>query len=391
MKRSLPILVILVLGLIIGWSTAVVRLAATPWNGSPEGEGKDERMPEAPEAGELPPQLVVEEQEYDFGTLNIGAEASHDFVFSNRGKGTLRLAAGNTSCKCTVGEIGHESVPAGESTNVTLTWTAKGELGPYRHTATIFTNDPNRRRMALAVSGRLTVAARTVPAELVFHDIPAGEPAVAEAVVYAYLDEPLEIVDFQLSNAKTAEYFDVDFSMPPLSAEQLAKEPEARSGRTLKVTVKPGLPLGRFRQTIQLRTDLDPAREVEIPVMGTVVSDISVYGDRWDETYGLLTIGTVASEKGAEAHLTVIVRGPHRQDVKFEVAEVFPDFLEVEAGERLSTGAVKLIPVTIRIPAGSPQANHVGSDQGRVGRVLINTNHPKVPQLRMLVRFAVKG
>ncbi len=151
--------------------------------------------------------------------------------------------------------------------------------------------------------------------------------------------------------------------------------------------------MGRFRQRIQIRTNLEAAREVGVPIEGTVVGDISVAGPGWNDRLSLLTIGTVSSEKGAERRLMLIVRGPHRKEVKFEPVEVFPDSLQVTVGQSTESksGAVTLVPLIIQIPKGSPPANHLGSKQGKAGRVLIHTNHPKVPQLRVFVRFAVKG
>ncbi len=393
MKRFLPVIVVILLGLVAGWSTALVQLQSTPWDGSPEGAGKDPRIPDAADPEKQPPKLVVDEVEHNFGTMNMDAEETHDFIFANKGQGVLELSAGDTSCRCTVSRIEREEVPPGQSTKVTLEWRSQGQLGPYRHTATIYSNDPARQRVTLAISGRVTVAVRVVPSELVFRGTPADEPAVGEAVVYGYLDEPLEILGFELAYPKIAEHFDVAFPFPPLPPDQVAEEPEARNGYLLKVTVKPGLPLGTFRQRIQIRTNLAAAQEVGVPIVGTVVGDISVAGPGWNDRLSLLTIGTVSSEKGAERRLMLIVRGPYRKEVKFEPVEVFPDLLQVTVGQSTESksGAVTLVPLIIQIPKGSPPANHLGSKQGKAGRFLIRTNHPKVPQLQVFVRFAVKG
>ena len=57
----------------------------------------------------------------------------------------------------------------------------------------------------------------------------------------------------------------------------------------------------------------------------------------------------------------------------------------------VNDGAMSRTTLTITIPPGSPPANHLGSDMGKLGQIKIKTSHPKVPMLRILVRFAVEG
>jgi len=50
---------------------------------------------------------------------------------------------------------------------------------------------------------------------------------------------------------------------------------------------------------------------------------------------------------------------------------------------------VKRIPISITIPAGSPACNHLGSQLGGLGRIVLETGHPDVPKLTIPVRVAV--
>ena len=44
------------------------------------------------------------------------------------------------------------------------------------------------------------------------------------------------------------------------------------------VTAKSGLPLGAINQTIRVQTNVEDAPELELPIAGAVVSDISIVG-----------------------------------------------------------------------------------------------------------------
>ena len=47
-------------------------------------------------------------------------------------------------------------------------------------------------------------------------------------------------------------------------------------------------------------------------------------------------------------------------------------------------------PLFVQIPKGSPPVNCFGSDQGKLGQIVLETNHPRMPQLRIPVRFLVE-
>jgi hypothetical protein len=379
-----------ILGVAGGTGTALLRLHVAPWDGDPEGTA-DPRAPELPLTGGPLPKVVVDQERYEFGKMDINGKGEHDFIVSNRGQGALELSSGDTSCRCAGSKIEKKTLLPGESTKVTVRYTTKGAAGAYLESATILTNDPDRPRLTLSVKGRVVVAVRPAPAELVFSRVAAGESALAEVPLYGYLEEPLKIVGVSLSDQATAGYFEVTFL--PLPPDQLEEEADARSGCLVRVEVKPGLPLGPFQQKILARTNLESAPTVEIPVTGTVVCDISIVGEGWNDETGVLTLGTVSSRAGARRRLMLLVRGPHRKEVMFNHVETFPGLLDVKLGKpiEINDGAVIMTPLIVGITKGSPPANHLGSDQGRLGQILIVTNHPKTPELHILVSFAVKG
>jgi hypothetical protein len=201
----------------------------------------------------------------------------------------------------------------------------------------------------------------------------------------------------------TADFFDVAFE--PLSADQL-QEPESpggepnvgepqgpQNGYLLRVTLKPGLPLGAFRQTILIRTDQESVATIEIPVAGTVVGDISIAGPGWNDQNAVLTLGTLSSREETVWRLLLVVRGPYSKEVQFTLIRTVPDLIEVDQQALTQTtpigdGTVTQTPLVIRIPEGSRPVNCLGS---KLGEILIGTSHPDIPELPIRVRFAVEG
>lgn len=341
------------------------------------------------------PRLVVRQEDYDFGKMETNHAGQHEFLVTNAGDQPLTLQQGKETCGCCtcvcetkLPEGG--KIPPHESAAVTLKWTIKRFTGAYHQSSTILTNDPRRPEIMLSVSGRLVPAVRVVPGQFVFTSLLVGESAAGEVRVYGYRSEPLKISDCRLSDPSTAPFFET--AIAPLSPDEVAQEPDAGNGFSLRVNLKPGLPLGPFRQDVVLATNLDSAAKVEIPIQGRITSPVSIAGPGWDSRTGVLKFPPVAGKEGSQRSLLLLVRGPHCKATTFRLTRVAPECLAVELGPTKTgaDGESTRTPLVIRIPAGSPPVSHLGPPQGELGQIEIDTNHPQQPQLRLLVSFAVK-
>jgi len=348
----------------------------------------------APIAGPSGPRVVVDREEHDFGGIDVGVTGRHAFVFTNPGDGPLVLQRGRSTCgcctcACAVG-LPEGPIAPGGSADVTLEWTSKLYVGPFRQTATICTNDRDRPEVTLRVAGRFKGPVGVVPSMLRLSRVAEGRPATAEVRLYNYLDEPLEIVGYECADPLTAAHFDVAWERIP--ADEARKETDARGGYRLRITIRPGMPRGAFRQRIVLETNVESARRVELPVEGVVAGDVSIVGFGWSAPTGVLSFGRVKRAQGAERTLMVIARGPHAEQMKLKAVEVVPDVLAVKLGETAysESSAVSQTRLTVRIPPGTPLAAHLGPREGKLGRIVLETSHPHAPRLEIRVRFAVE-
>jgi hypothetical protein len=390
MRTLLLCTLAIVLGVALGVGTATLRIRSAPWSMKiDEGVKKAPAVTAAPPSGPTA-KAVVDKADYDFGSRDIETSSgSHEFVFANKGDGPLELKNGGTSCRCTMSELAEEKIPPGGSTKVTITWKPVEKPGPYQQTAKILTNDPARPEIALTISGRVTAAMRFSPTELVFSQLSVGDSATAQSRLYCYLDTPLKILGHKWSNAATASYYEM--TQTPLSPTELKEEPTARSGANVKVNVKGGMPQGPIHQKLLLQTNLPSSPTLAIE--GSIGSEIAIAGRGWDPDTGILNIGEVVSRAGVERKLLLIVRGQGRKGVKFTPQRIEPDMLHVSVGEphEINKGAVVQVPLQVAIPPGSPPVNRLGTDQGRLGEIILETTYPQVPKLRILVRFAIEG
>lgn len=339
------------------------------------------------------PRVAVDKEEYHFGKSDVGAAGEHAFVFRNVGDQPLVLHGGKTTCGCCTCvcavRLPQGPLAPGTSASVTLEWKSTLYVGAFRQTATILTNDPDRREVTLLVTGRFAGPVGVVPSQVSLSSVRLGQPAACEVRVYNYLKEPLEITGYALSNRETVPYFDVAWER--LSAEQIQEEGEARDGYRVRIAVRPGLPAGAFQQGIALQTNSKTIPVIDIPIQGSVVSDISVAGRGWSAETGVLAMGTVKGSEGVEWPLLIVVRGPHAKDVRPKLGRVIPPLLAAELGPTryVAETEVSLTRLTLRVPPGSKPSEHLGAGRGEPGLITIQAGHPQLSDLTIQVRFAI--
>jgi hypothetical protein len=371
-------------GLSVGGAAAYIQVRVDPDAGSlPPGTAGMQ-----PPADDNEPRALVDEPHFNFGTMQRGTSKSHEFVIKNVGKSPLRLEVGQTSCKCTLGDVTGRPIPPGESTHVRVEWAAKTDQGPFRQTATVLTNDPLNSQIELTIEGEILETSGVVPPELMFDKLPVGESKSAEVYVMAMLQDNLDVRDAELSNVATRDKFDV--RIEPVEREKLPSS-SAKDGVRITVTAKPGLPVGRFDQWLSLRTNLADAEKLEIPLVGRVVGDITVHGIGWQEDIGVLVMGRVKSSEGRKAKLNVVVRGQDAAGVKFTVQSVDPPELKVTIGDPKQLRPTLLhVPVEIEVPAGTRPMVRLDTAQGDEARIVLKTTHPTISELVLGVRFSVE-
>ncbi|MGA2258699.1 MAG: hypothetical protein ABSG53_28870, partial [Thermoguttaceae bacterium] len=282
----------------------------------------------------------------------------------------------------------------GQSTTVLVTWKSKGHVGSFKQSVTIVTSDPHRSEVTLTIKGEYTQPVYADPDELTFGQIAGNEPVTQETRILCTLpNRQIEIQGQQMSDPSLEKFFQVE--SVPLAAEELRKHKGVKSGVLVRVTVKPGLPLGRFQQRILLNTNLTGFSEIDIPLFGAV-GEVSIVGPGWSSETSVLDIGAVDSHNGAQRKLIVLARGPNAKDVKFKVASVEPDFLKVKLGETSFADTLSKTELLIEIPASTilekkAPENHMGGENGKLGEILLETYYPELHSVRIRVRFAVVG
>jgi len=359
----------------------------------PHNQSRTTRAPDpVGEHEEAAKAVVVDGPKYEFGKGQRFTTMKHTFVIKNEGNAPLTLEKGQTSCKCALSDLKSNSIDPGKSGKVTLEWKLNVAGKQFRQTAEIMTNDPDYSTIMLEIVGKITDLIRFEPNDIVFSGISDSEGGQAQFRLCGYEIEDFKIIEHQFMNKDSASFFEM--TLDELEPTDLENETDASCGYLATLTAKPGLPLGAINQTILLTTNVKEAPKLELPITGTVVGDIYVVGPGvFDHEHNLVKFGTVIASEGAKTSLRLLVKGPYRHDVRLKIKEVTPaGVLAASLGEprQVNKGAVYMHLLTVEVPKDARTVNCLGSKQGEMGKVLIETTHPITKELPVYVKFAVR-
>jgi hypothetical protein len=327
---------------------------------------------ELPGRGEPWPKVVLDSSEFDFGTMDVQQEHEHAFVVRNEGTAPLKLKVGDSTCKCTIGRLLREEIAPGESAKIHLQWKTIGAAETFRQSAEILTNDPDRPRFGLVITGKVRTFLNMSPRELIFSDASAHEEASRSTTVFSQAVDQFQVTKV----AATSNYIATE--VRPASPASL-ENGRALSGHEVAVTIKRGFPLGRFSERVTIETDIPNVEPLQLLVKGMISGDVSIYGSQWNSEMGYLRIGSVGRNEGATGEVHLYAHGPYRelQPEDFKI-DKHPEFLKVRLtrdAELTGAKAPAHYIVAIEVPPNAPPANHLGSKDAPLGEVRLTPKH----------------
>lgn len=92
------------------------------------------------------PEFKFTEENHNFGTIEEGTVAKHDFIFTNTGEAPLIITNASGSCGCTVPSWPREPIAPGEQGTIHVEFNSNGRTGNQTKTVTLTSNTvPNKK------------------------------------------------------------------------------------------------------------------------------------------------------------------------------------------------------------------------------------------------------
>ncbi|TXC81610.1 DUF1573 domain-containing protein [Luteibaculum oceani] len=118
------------------------------------------------------PQISVDKEVHDYGTIEKGADPYCYFEVKNTGTEPLVISNAKGSCGCTVPEWSREPVMPGKSTKIKVRYDTK-RVGPINKSVTLTSNAVNEPTMVLRIKGNvLNAPAAEAPEKKISEGVP---------------------------------------------------------------------------------------------------------------------------------------------------------------------------------------------------------------------------
>lgn len=331
----------------------------------------------ATSVGPAPKVEVPEPLTYEFGVMSQLTTGKHAWEVKNLGDADLELWFESSTCSCTIAKLksvdGEEKkkivVQPHQSTSIDLEWETRTFFGDYTKGAVIGTNDPAHPTISLSVHGKVHAPVIVFPPEMINFDSVSNEEAQSAKFAVFSADRPQTKI-LKLTTSRP-EFFET--KLEPLTADE-CKQLKVTQGTRVSVTMKPGMPLGRFLDEIVIETDHPLMPELKMSIGGSITGSITVIPDH-------LRLSGVPSVQGASRDMTVLVRGG--RPTKFEVA-YHPEKVNVRIAPDDTTTQKGRYKLTVTVPPGTA-AGPVD------GEIILKTDHPSAHELKVPVSILISN
>jgi hypothetical protein len=256
--------------------------------------------------------------------------------------------------------------------------------GPFSHTASFATNDPDKPIFELTIQGSIRKHIAANPPVISVSNLKRNEPVEMSAF---FISEAWDA--FSLKNV-TSNIQGLNWEFKPAKTQQL-RECQAKSGYVATFRLPADRVGAGFNGWVE--ADAQPtgkqgeSRKVRISLSGRAASIRSVFGPSVDRE-GVVTIGTLSRGQGAKVPLVLQVRGKHRE-IHVQEIQKTPNFLSVTVAAQNPELAKKgIYYITVEVPRNAPPCNFMTENQR--GTLLVLTDHPEMPEIvKLKVAFAV--
>ncbi len=200
---------------------------------------------------------------HDFGRVLQNRTLEHSFTFTNTGTRSLQIQKVIATCGCTAALVSGKSISPGDNGTVRVRFKTGFRAGKNKKRITVRTNDPLQPSVRLTMLADVHVLLATQPRRINFGRVRKNSPATRYASFIGEARRRFGITAIECAH-------------PFLEADADLSGFDNDTGRQIKISLLPGMRVGRFRIPVTLHTDHPDIGKLRIYVYGDVTGSIQV-------------------------------------------------------------------------------------------------------------------
>jgi hypothetical protein len=370
------LLALVVVGLTAGATVALQfmpSLADTP---------QDLSFP-APEKSTGPKPVVEVDAptQHDFGVMAQRNKGKHIWKVKNTGKGDLQLKKGPSTCSCTIANMKEgetANIKPGDETEIAIEWETREFSDKFERVVSIITNDPERPKLDFKIGGIIKPAIVMFPADPIINFLDVASDAGATNQIA--LTSP-DVPDFKVTKIVVSRPDFIETETRPLTDVELKsisspdpKAVNATKGYFVGIKLKPGMPIGAFREEIVLTTDHPNQTQIKLTAVGRSIGPVSMVPDR-------LRLTNISGKRGGQGEMVLLVRG--RDEVTSFKIDSAPENLKVAivSIDNPVKGSSRYR-LSVTVPPGTPAGQIEGT-------IILKSDHPLAGEIKVPVNIFV--
>ena len=331
--------------------------------------------------------VVVDETKFEFGTMALGDEQSHDFVFKNEGDGPLRLAKGPMMCKCTMPAVPDQEIKPGESTNIKLTWKPVENSPDFSKSAVIWTNDPANPKVTLAIKGMVLQDPVVMPSQFLLGDISWDKENESEVKVGSSVSADFKIESYEVSDPEWMTVTLTPMDVSGIAASGPSAQQQPLAAYVVKLKLSPNGKVGPFSGWVKLKTNRGTGEQT-VDILGSRVGPIQIHGPDYQASNSSINLKRFKSADGRKTRMFLFI-APFGEDL--QITEVISNSKNLTATLKKETTAGKekdRYVLTVEALPGVLQGTTFSFETPDT--LTLKTNHPKVPEMSFKARYIVQ-
>jgi hypothetical protein len=207
------------------------------------------------------PRIVCDQPTFDFGARDASEVVEHTFTLKNSGTADLVISAIRPACGCTAANLTRQTIPPGESAELSTRLTLAGRSGELHKSILIESNDQANPALQLALVGKTATDFEIQPSLLVLRKDSPSKPATGSVQIRATDGSAFEIGELLSASGKIKLRAD---PMPSGNAYQISANFDEE------------MPPGEHSDQITISSNLKGGRTTTVWALVVVPSPITV-------------------------------------------------------------------------------------------------------------------